>query len=127
MQDFQAREPPALSFHVQRHDTEALGFDLPLSPQRMLRANFGIGDTIGKRRKDQAVAMQVGLHQQHRPADCVQADSFTSAQVAQHLGSVISPAVLVESRSSRTGNTMRMHDLKSGGDKATQDIGRIVD
>jgi hypothetical protein len=71
MKHLDVRQPPALATHVAGHDAEPFGLDLTLAPDRMNVSDVRTPDAISEWRKDQPVAMQVRLDEEHGTTDGV--------------------------------------------------------
>src|SRR5262249_37582772 len=120
MPDLEVRHAPALVSHVLGHDRETLRFDLAdaVSIERMLVPPPAAAVAVGEGREHQAIAMQIGAHEQHRAADRVEADEvLQSAKVSHAEPPLVAPGVEIEGRPPELHNAVRVHDVPAGGKK----------
>jgi len=109
MQDFKIRQTPTLIPHVLSKHAQTLALDFSRATESVCWTNELARPAVRKRRKDKAVPVAVGLHQQDRRSDSVQADRFVGpTEVFEQFAPVIGPAVAVESRPARRLDAMRV-------------------
>jgi hypothetical protein len=83
---------------------------------------------IEEGREDQAFAVHVGSHQQHRAADRIQLDQVAlMLQIAEQFVRRSAPSVLVEASAAVVAHIVGVHDAFPGREQPLDDVGRVLD
>jgi len=122
--DFEVRQAPALVAHLAGENAEAFGLEFA----GVVGPDARIGDAVGGRGKDDALAVHIGADEEDSAADGVDRHEISLvAQVAEVEPTMIAPGVLVERRPAVFQDAIGVGDVGAGGEEAFDDVGGVVD
>jgi hypothetical protein len=107
------------------HDAEALRLDL--AEPEVVDADTRVLHTVRERREDEAIAVQVGVYEEHCAADGIERDEIAfAAEIVQVKAAVITPGVAVEGRTAVLADAVGLDDQLADGEQLLEDVRWIL-